>query len=89
MGGGRHKLTIRLDPDVWEGLQRVADVNGVTVNSLMQAIVQSSIDSHASRDWTPIDQWEEADALPEVKMVRAEALRLDSERRKRAKPRAT
>lgn len=89
MGGGRHKLTIRLDPEAWEGLQRVAEVNGVTVNAFMQAVVMSSIESHKVRGWVPLDQWEESDALPEVRSVRSEALRLDSERRKRAKPRAT
>lgn len=75
-----HKLTIRLDPEVWEGLQRVCGVNGASVTAFMQALARSAVREHVRHDWRRLDEWAD---YPEYAQILADALEIDAKRRNR------
>lgn len=75
-----HKLTIRLDDEVWSGLQRVCEVNGVSVTAFMQAAARSAVSEHARHGWRSLDSWED---YPEYAEIVADALAIDAKRRSR------
>lgn len=77
-----HKLTIRLDDEVWDGLQRVCDVNGVSVTAFTQACARSAVREHAKHGWRSLDVW---DDHPEYAEIVADAREIDAKRRSRSR----
>lgn len=75
-----HKLTIRLDGEVWDDLQRVCQVNGVSVTAFMQACALSSVREHIRHDWRRLDEWTDH---PEYAQIVADAQEIDAKRRSR------
>lgn len=75
-----HKLTIRLDDEVWDDLQRVCQVNGVSVTAFMQACALAAVRDHIAHDWRRLDAW---DDRPEYARIVEDAQEIDAKRRSR------
>lgn len=76
-----HKLTIRLDPDVWGQFQRVLSVNGSSAAGLIQAWCEVMISESERHDWKPLPEW--TDYPPAAPWLHERAREIDAKRRNR------
>lgn len=80
----RHRLTVRLDADVWDQFQRVLESNGSSASALIQAWCEVMITEQERHGWKPLPEW--TDYPPAAKWLHERAREIDANRRNRRRP---
>jgi hypothetical protein len=78
-----HRLTIRLDDEAWDTLQRVSEVTGVTMTAFVQAMVAIVRSEWTDNDWHDPREWPESRVRDLVVSTVDVARKIDADRRRR------
>lgn len=79
----RAKLTIRLDDEPREVLERICDLLGVSVTAYVQASIEWVQQEFAGEGWKSPAKWRDADAAVRYLEAAERAQAIDDERKRR------
>jgi len=83
MAKDRHKVTVRMDDDVWEGFNDFCTVNGVSVGAMLQATAWRSNERHKAHGGKPVGAYDDPREVEAMSAIVGYARRVDSARRSR------
>jgi len=85
-GTGRHKVTVRMDEDVWQGFNEFCTVNGVSMAAMFQACAWRSWTRHALHDEVPVSLYTDPRERDAMMAIVTYAREIDATRRSRGVP---
>ncbi len=80
-----HRLTIRLDDEAWDTLQRISEITGVTMTAWVQALVATSRPIWSGYAWRDPHEWDDYPLRDRVVEAIEVARKIDTDRRRRGR----